>query len=256
MLGCNILLRLINDSMKISYFWLGVNQLQDMNILLVSATIAEVQPLIDKYNFKKIGDNRYFEEISDHQIQVIITGVGMVQTAYWVGKELTENHYYLAINAGVAGCFDKSFPLASVVNVTSEEIPELGADDGENFIPISQMSFQEETGYPFSKPVIEVEHPFSNEIINELPKVKGITVNTVSGNENKIELLKNTFKPVMESMEGGAFFYACNKEKVKTLQIRAVSNYVEPRNHNNWKVNEAIIALNEKLIGIIHAIEE
>jgi futalosine hydrolase len=45
-------------------------------------------------------------------------------------------------------------------------------------------------------------------------------------------------------MEGAAFFYACREAGVPCLQIRAVSNYVEKRNRDNWHIGLAIKNLN------------
>jgi futalosine hydrolase len=51
--------------------------------------------------------------------------------------------------------------------------------------------------------------------------------------------------PQIESMEGAAFFYACRQLNVPCLQIRAVSNYVEKRNRDNWHIGLAIKNLNK-----------
>ena len=51
-------------------------------------------------------------------------------------------------------------------------------------------------------------------------------------------------------MEGAAFFQACMTEGVAFSEIRAISNYVEPRNRDNWKIAEAIENLNKTLIEL------
>jgi futalosine hydrolase len=48
-------------------------------------------------------------------------------------------------------------------------------------------------------------------------------------------------------MEGAAFAYVCAKMKVNAIQIRSISNQVEPRNRNNWNIPLAIKNLNEVL---------
>jgi futalosine hydrolase len=40
-------------------------------------------------------------------------------------------------------------------------------------------------------------------------------------------------------------------ENAKYVQIRAVSNYVEPRNKENWQMGLAIKNLNEYLITLL-----
>jgi len=52
-------------------------------------------------------------------------------------------------------------------------------------------------------------------------------------------------------MEGAAVFYACKRENIDCLQIRSVSNYVEPRNKENWQIGLAIRNLNDWMISFI-----
>ncbi|RYY32368.1 MAG: futalosine hydrolase, partial [Sphingobacteriaceae bacterium] len=48
----------------------------------------------------------------------------------------------------------------------------------------------------------------------------------------------------LESMEGAAFFYACRQMDLPCVQIRAVSNYIEKRNRDAWKIGLAVKNLN------------
>jgi len=52
-------------------------------------------------------------------------------------------------------------------------------------------------------------------------------------------------------MEGAAFFYVCQLQKIPHIQIRSISNYVEPRNRANWNISLAIKNLNEVLWKLI-----
>ena len=52
-------------------------------------------------------------------------------------------------------------------------------------------------------------------------------------------------------MEGAAFHYVCLQQKIPFIQLRAISNYVGERNKTKWKMKEAIINLNEKLIFLL-----
>jgi futalosine hydrolase len=94
----------------------------------------------------------------------------------------------------------------------------------------------------------------TSNLFPNLQKCRGITVNTVHGNETKIEQLKKRYYqlfgllPHSESMEGAAFFTACKANLIPCAQIRSFSNYVETRNRENWKIMEAIENLNKELI--------
>ncbi len=55
----------------------------------------------------------------------------------------------------------------------------------------------------------------------------------------------------METMESAGVFYVCLMEKVNFLAIRAISNFVEPRNKEAWNIPLAIANLNRVLFEII-----
>jgi futalosine hydrolase len=84
-----------------------------------------------------------------------------------------------------------------------------------------------------------------------LRKVKGITVNTVHGTQQSINDIKKRLNPITESMEGAAVLYCSEKEGIPCLQVRSISNYVEPRNKDSWKIGLAIKNLNEWAIGFL-----
>ncbi len=203
-----------------------------MKTLVVAATKAELTFLYQHFSLQE-GDF-----IEDKNFDVLITGVGMVATAFSLGKHLSPK-YNLVLNLGIAGSFDRLVELGKVVNITEDTFAELGAEDGENFIAITDLGFGENT-YK------------SNSTINTgLPKVSGVTVNRVSGNDKNIKNLIKRLNPTTESMEGAAILYACHYEKIDCLQIRSISNYVEPRNKDNWKIGLAIKNLNDWAISFL-----
>jgi len=81
--------------------------------------------------------------------------------------------------------------------------------------------------------------------------VSGITVNTVHGNERSIAAITERFMPQVETMEGAAFMSACLMHRVQFAQVRAVSNLVERRNRESWKMAEAIRNLSVSALRII-----
>jgi hypothetical protein len=90
----------------------------------------------------------------------------------------------------------------------------------------------------------------NNPRIKQLKSVKGITVNTINAEAKRIERIKSLFAPDTESMEGAAFFYACLKKKIPCFQLRTISNYIEPRNLNNWNIPFAIANLTSSYLKL------
>jgi len=52
-------------------------------------------------------------------------------------------------------------------------------------------------------------------------------------------------------MEGAAFMYTCLIHNLRFAQVRAVSNIVERRNRDAWRLPEAIARLSETARRII-----
>lgn len=220
-----------------------------MRILLVVATEEEVGSLKSEVGSKSQGSRIKSQEFeSDAQdsglktfdYEVLVTGVGMVATAFALGRHLSANTYDLVVNLGIAGSFDRSIALGDVVEITEDTFAELGAEDDLNFLPIADMGFGEATFYP-SKKLADLYNLFNT---FTLKQTTAITVNTVHGNEASIKKVAERLNPQIESMEGAAFFYACKQFNVPCLQIRAVSNYVEKRNRAGWNIGLAIKNLN------------
>jgi len=189
-----------------------------MKILLVVATKSEII------------ENKFKD------CDVMVTGVGMVNTIFSLTKRLSKESYDLVINIGVAGSFNSAIKIGDVVEVIEDNFSEIGFEDGN--------SFSEFTNF-------RIENSFKVNEKTNLKKAKGITVNTVHGNEKKIAEIMSRLNPDVESMEGAACFMACEQFEIPCIQIRAIANKVEKRNTTNWDLPLAITNLNNKVEQII-----
>ena len=192
-----------------------------MNVLIVAATKLEITS--DKIN----------------NLPILITGVGMLNTAINLTKELNNNDYDLVINIGVAGSFSDEIKIGKVVEVVEDCFSEIGFEDGESFSEFSDFN-------------IKTKYKVEGKTI--LRKVKGVTVNTVHGIENSIHKMVERLHPDIESMEGAAVFKVCEEMKIPCIQIRSISNKVEKRNKESWNLPLAISNLNievEKIISTL-----
>ncbi|WKZ18393.1 MAG: futalosine hydrolase [Candidatus Jettenia sp. CY-1] len=227
-----------------------------MKILIVAATSCEIKPLLSALG-QTDGEEFSMKTFQYHQLHldVLITGVGLMQTAYFMGRRFVNHTYDLALNFGIAGSFNKNISIGEVANVTEEQIADLGAEDNENFLDIIELKLLRPDQFPYNSGKLINKIPdWAQEISNLKVKVKGISVNTVHGNQHSIDKIIQKYQPDLESMEGAAFLYACLIENIPCLQIRAVSNYVENRNKDTWNIPLAIENLNKTAMKIIHHI--
>lgn len=207
-----------------------------MKILVAAATRAELGGLCTAFN---LPEGNFIQTPS---FDLLITGVGMTATAFALGQHLPGN-YQFVLNLGIAGCYDRSIELGTLINVITDEFSELGAEDKDDFLPIDTLGF--------GKSKYTAISPSTTVHVEKLKQLNGITVNKVHGNTQTIELITKRIQPGTESMEGAAVFYCCEQLNIPCLQIRSISNYVEQRNREAWKIGLAIKNLNDWAIQFL-----
>ncbi len=209
-----------------------------MNILLVAATQAEIEPFLNHHGIPKLAI--WEKRIGTYQLSILISGIGMVATAFAMGNYCVGKSFDLAINAGIAGSFDRALQPGDLCRVSEDILAEFGAEDGDNFLNSETIGLGKSSFYAGSL----IGFP----AYNQLKKVKAVTVNKVHGNEKSIAGFVKRFHPQIETMEGAAFFYTCEQTGMKGIQIRSISNIVERRNRENWQIDLAVKNLNNFLI--------
>ncbi len=216
-----------------------------MNLIIVVATEQEIAPFIAEFDSNMRGS---VFEVNGVNAEVLITGVGIANTAYSLGKRLVSGKtpIDLLINVGICGSFRPELTTGTVVNVTQDCLAYFGVEDGDAFITAHELNLVNE-----NETVFKNSELFESSLISNLPKVKGITVNTGHGNKESIMRTAELYSPDVESMEGAAFMMACTKEDLPYFQLRAISNPIEQRNTDNWNIPLALKNLNDTLISLI-----
>ncbi len=212
-----------------------------MKILVIAATPFEIQPLIDH-----LAGRQY----QNCQISTLVCGIGMMHTAYQLGRHFAASKPDLVIQAGIAGCFDHSWEMGKVVIIDREQLGDLGVEDDQAYKDLFDIQLWQPDQPPFTnRQLINTFEGVPH--LPELQKASGVTINTVSGSERTRQLLLDKYAPEVESMEGAAFHYACLLEEIPFFQLRSISNYVEVRDKSKWKIPLAIQVLNDALIKYI-----
>ena len=214
-------------------------------VLLCAATKAEIEPFLAYLETHFRQEEQDCFEGGTWQIHILITGVGMMASAYALSARLAVQAYDAAVQAGIAGSFDSSVPLGTVLGVRSEQYGDLGAEDRDGYIGIFDLGFLAADTAPFTQGRLINGRPFAAG--EDLPFADALSVNTVSGQTATIERRRKAYGAQLESMEGISFHYACLQHQLPFLQLRAVSNYVTPRNRAEWNIGLAIGNLNQSL---------
>lgn len=198
-------------------------------MLLVCATALELNALP--------------EQVLDNPgISVLVCGVGPVEStlnltryiAAQIGSEVSA-----VVNFGVGGAYpDSGLGLLDCCFADSEVLGDLSICTQEDFMDLpdslaplryftlenglygAAQEFCRHKSYPFS------HGPF-------------VTVCCASGSEQRGRTLKNKFEAVCENMEGAALARVCQDFNLPFLEVRSISNMVENRNRDRWKLQPA-----------------
>src|SRR5947207_4379057 len=210
-----------------------------MNILLVAAAAKEIGPFFEYYRDSKRVQN----------IDILITGIGLTAATYHLLKQINLKRPDLVIQAGVAGCFDKKIPLATVVIIKKETIADQSVIELKKIRTLFDLKLIPHDQFPFRNGWLENDHDILKK--SKLKKVNAISVNEITTTRQRVKFYRDSFKPVTESMEGAALHYTCLMENVPFIQLRSISNYIAERDKKKWDMKKSIINLNKELISLI-----
>ena len=199
-----------------------------MKIVLVASTQFEIEPFLKE----------------KRHMDVLITGVGIASATYYLTKKLLHHHYDLVIQAGVAGLFSNATgvdlpQLTEVVAVSKDVFGDLGAYEGGQMKSVNDLKLSNDFEWIRNE----------TSLLHKLPykKVKGITVNTVTDDQEIIGALEQKWNAVVESMEGAALHFVCTEKEIPFIQLRSTCNYVGERDKTKWHLSAAIENLNEAI---------
>ena len=199
-----------------------------MRILITAATEFESLAL------RKIWpEGNYSSAVS---ITYLTTGVGPISTAALLSEYLCTQQPDLILNIGLAGALDLSLELAEVVHVVGEEFGDLGVEQRDGtFTSIFELGLADANAAPFTHGRLQL--PSTPAFAKT---VQGVTVSTVHGSEASIATFRERCPAQVESMEGAAAMWVAMRHKISFIQLRAISNYVEPRNRESWVIEPAL----------------
>jgi futalosine hydrolase len=223
-----------------------------MNCLLVAATAREIAGFLEHY---RNSDKPSFVDI---HIDVLISGIGLTATTYSLTRQFTLKKPDLVIQAGIAGCFDKKIPLGTVVGVKQDTIADESviastATGRKKLQTLFDMKLVSPNQAPYTKGwLVNPDDGIMKR--NKIKAVKAISVNQITTSKQMIGLYEETFRPVVESMEGAALHYVCLSEKIPFLQLRSISNYIGERNKSKWNMKDSIANLNKELIRLLESL--
>jgi futalosine hydrolase len=218
-----------------------------MRVIITAATNGEWMPCFQKINPKYVGTSKRFS-VGFHE-----SGIGMLASSVSLMKMFVQETPTLIIQVGIGGCFDHKIPLGKVFAIKDDFAGDIGVTENKQWKDLFDLKLDQPNDPPYEKK--SLPNPWLKQYnLLPLPSKKGVTVNTITTDKNKMELYHFKYKASIESMEGAALHYMGRDLNIPFMQIRAVSNYVGERNKSKWHMKEAIYNLNEALLQYLDAL--
>lgn len=202
-----------------------------MNVCICSATSYE-QELLLPLQGRVNADLRF-----------LIHGVGILPSVFSLQQFIQQHPCDLLLQCGVAGSYHKAFVPGDVVYVKKDKF-ESGAEEKDaSLLTLKNLKMEDP---------MELINPRAFPI--PIPEVNALTVSVCSGTTPSIQRRIQTYQPDIESMEGAACHYVALKSGIPFYQIRGISNMVEPRNRDAWRMKEAIHAYSEMITQFLQTL--
>lgn len=186
-------------------------------------------------------------------VATLVMGVGPIEAACAVTRELAGGRYRLVINAGIGGAFDGAASIGDGV-VVAHDAMELGLEDGQ---PLS---------LPGGEKVVD-RASSDGDLVGRMRErgfraLRGITVARVTSTESTAHRLATNLDAQVESMEGFSVLRAAELAGVPAIELRGISNRCGDRDRSAWnfaagvaglrRITEAVFDLRPIVTGDLH----
>ncbi len=214
-----------------------------MRILLVAATEAEMRPVRESCSLLSE---------SPHELDYLITGVGVMAATYALSRSLASRKPDLVIALGIAGAFPGGPAPAEVVRVDADVLADLGAGEDQHFRSVTELGLSGANDFPYSEGMLFTVATPQLAGLQHVGSVRGLTVNHIRTDAEFLKLISAKYSAQIETMEGAAIHYVCLQEQVPLLHLRAISNMAGERDKTKWVIPEALHHLGETICHLMH----
>lgn len=184
--------------------------------------------------------------IGGEDLRLVETGVGPVNAAFALTRELAARPARAVLVCGVGGAYPRSgLAAGDVVCAGTETYGDLGAGSPTGFLDMQALGF----------PVIDGNPPMFNTLPLDLFPVSRraafVTCATCTGTDAKADEIQRRTGGAVESMEGAALVHVARLMGVKIGEVRGISNMVGARDRAAWRLDEAAAAARKSVVDWI-----
>lgn len=205
-------------------------QKPEIRVLIMAAVSVEKEAIMRGLH----GDSRF---------DVMVAGVGPAAAAASTAKALSAAKYGLVVSAGIGGGFPGKAEVGSLVVANEIVAADLGVETPDGFRSLDELGFGATRVGVDANLVTRLMEALSTAglQVNSGPV---LTVSTATGTaETAFKLAERVPGASAEGMEGYGVAIAAHDHGVPTIEIRAISNPVGPRDRDSWRIGQALGAL-------------
>ncbi len=200
--------------------------------LVVCATEFELQPLLDAL------------APDEKEWTTLVSGVGMMETALNLTRFLEQRgeKIHAVINIGVGGAYvrqeKEGADLLEICLAEEETFGDFGICHSDHIEPLAEHLVPR-SRYLFDTFLLEQASTLLAEKGLSVKLGKFVTVCGVSATASRGTMLAKQYDALCENMEGAAVARICEAYGLPLLEMRTISNFVEERDCDRWKMSEA-----------------
>ncbi len=224
-----------------------------MKLLLCIATLADIQPVFEKFPATPQSTAAKFISITSilhHEVTIVETGHGSFQTAYKMTKALGIQKYHLALKIGTGNAYKSEIAVGSVLNIVNEKPGDFGMNTGDGWKDLYDLGLLTNADEPQQRGgFINLNNAYMN-IFAPFKKAVGLTVNNYADKSMVTDRVAK-YKADCETADGLGFVYPCLYEKQSYYHLcipkRNLATGEENKKLAKEKLNEVLTDLLQKL---------
>lgn len=204
-------------------------------ILALAATQIEMQPFLLQW------------PQASPPCLTLVTGVGPMETAFRLTRFLCEvpDRVQAVVNFGIGGAYlqpggSLQPGLLDICLAEHEVMGDLGVCL-QNGVEYLDRSFTGDLIFQLDPHLLSAGRKILAESGMSCTAGVFVTVSAATGTRIRGDMLQQHWQGVCENMEGAAVARVCREFAIPCLELRAISNFVEDRNLQNWRLPEACL---------------
>lgn len=174
----------------------------------------------------------------------LLTGIGPVEAAMQLTLFLAQRQMPVTavLNFGVGGAYIRETGGADLLDICladCEILGDLGICAGDQMEPLRGEALEIVDTFSLDSPLVERTAALLEKMGIGYHRGTFVTVNCVSGSRQRGDTLSRHHRALCENMEGAAVARVCRHFHLPLVELRCISNLVENRNTQNWRLRDA-----------------